>query len=95
MFNLIFKVSVQRDDVLILCTDGVWSVIEDEEFAEITKKTNYPEELCRQIIELAMERDSDDNLSIIVLHFNNLVSRKTSKDKKKWSINNIFSRNKK
>lgn len=91
----IFKVSVQRDDVLILCTDGVWSVIEDEEFAEITKKTNYPEELCRQIIELAMERDSDDNLSIIVLHFNNLVSRKTSKDKKKWSINNIFSRNKK
>ncbi|MGD1006716.1 MAG: protein phosphatase 2C domain-containing protein [Ignavibacteriaceae bacterium] len=88
----IFKVPVQNDDVVILCTDGVWSVIEDKEFAQITKKSNKPEELCRQIIELAMERDSDDNLSIVVLHFNNLLSHGTSKNKKSWSLEDIFKR---
>jgi protein phosphatase len=88
----IFKVPVQNDDVVILCTDGVWSVIEDKEFAQITKKSNKPEELCRQIIELAMERDSDDNLSIVVLHFNNLLSHGTNKNKKSWSLEDIFKR---
>jgi protein phosphatase len=88
----IFKSTVQNDDVLILCTDGVWSVIEDEEFARITKKTNNPEELCREIVDLAMERDSDDNLSIVVLHLNHLTAHKTSNEKKVWPFRNIFRR---
>ncbi len=88
----IFKVPVQNGDVIILCTDGVWSVIEDEEFAHITKKSYKPEELCRQIIELAMERDSDDNLTIVALHFNNLPSHVKIKDKKSWALQNIIKR---
>jgi protein phosphatase len=88
----IFKVPVQNDDVLILCTDGVWSVIEDEEFARITKNSINPEELCKQIIDLAMERDSDDNLSIIVLHLHNLIAHKINKDKKNWSLQGFIKR---
>jgi protein phosphatase len=88
----IFKISVQNEDILIFCTDGVWSVIEDEEFAMISKKSSNPEELCKQIIDLAMERDSDDNLSIVVLHLNNLISHKANENKKSWSFKDIIKR---
>jgi PPM family protein phosphatase len=87
----IFKVTVQNSDIMILCTDGVWSVIEDEEFAHITKKSTTPEELCKQIVDLAMERDSDDNLSIVVLQFNKLVSHSKEKGQS-WSLQNILKR---
>jgi protein phosphatase len=87
----IFKIPVQNGDVMILCTDGVWSVIEDEEFAHFTKKSNNPEDLCKQVVDLAMERDSDDNLSILVLQFNQLVTHAKEK-KQPWTLQNIFKR---
>jgi protein phosphatase len=87
----IFKVPVQNGDIMILCTDGVWSVIEDEEFAHVTKKSGTPEELCKQLVDLAMERDSDDNLSIVVLQFNQLVSHIKEKSQS-WSLQNILKR---
>lgn len=88
----IFKVPVQNGDVMILCTDGIWSVIEDDEFGHFTKSTKNPEELCREIIDLAMERDSDDNLSIVVLQFNKLTSHHQDKDDESWSLRNLFKR---
>jgi protein phosphatase len=88
----IFKISVQKDDILILCTDGVWSVIEDEEFGQITKKVPDPETICREIIDLALERDSDDNLSIVTLHFKNFPHKAKEPDNKSNFVQNIFKR---
>ncbi|MHB8852673.1 MAG: PP2C family protein-serine/threonine phosphatase [Ignavibacteriaceae bacterium] len=89
----IFKIPVQNDDVIILSTDGVWSVIQDNEFAELTKTTNNPEKLGQEIVELAMERDSDDNLSIIVVYLHRLAQHvKISNSKKFWPLPNILSR---
>lgn len=68
------RVSVQSGDVIVLCTDGVWSVIEDHEFAERTSRAGGPEELCKGIFDLAMERESDDNLSIIALYLRRVAS---------------------
>jgi len=89
----IFKVPVQEDDLLILCTDGVWSVIEDDEFAHLTKHFKNPEMLGKEIINLAMNRDSDDNLSIIVLQLNRLTKYDDpGVTKKTWFIPNLLRR---
>ncbi len=60
----------------MLCSDGVWAMIQDDEFAQLITDSDDPENLCRQIVELAMERDSDDNLSIIILYLHRLVPSK-------------------
>ncbi len=92
----IFQMPIQDDDVIILSTDGVWSVIQDEEFAELTKATSNPEKLGQEIVELAMDRDSDDNLSIIVLYLRHLTQNSNKKDSKKyWTVPNILNRFKK
>ncbi len=68
-----FQVPVQDGDIVILCTDGVWAVIEDVEFAQMAASSEGPEDLSRKIYEEAMERDSDDNLSVIALYLRKLV----------------------
>lgn len=73
----IFRVPVQPGDIVVLCSDGVWATIEDNEFARFVLESKEPENLCRQIVELAMERESDDNLSIIVLFLNRLATLAT------------------
>ncbi len=64
---------VQDGDLVILCTDGVWSVIEDAEFAALAAEAPGPEHLNQRIFELAMERDSDDNLSVLSVWLRHLA----------------------
>ena len=55
-------------DHLILCTDGVWSVIQDDEFAELIKNNLTPAEIGQKLVDLAFQRETDDNASVVVLH---------------------------
>ncbi|HUI64231.1 MAG TPA: protein phosphatase 2C domain-containing protein [Bacteroidota bacterium] len=70
----ITRVQVQSGDVIVLCTDGVWSVIEDHEFAEWASHAEGPEDLCKRVFDIAMERESDDNLSVIALFLRRIPS---------------------
>ncbi|HUI31062.1 MAG TPA: PP2C family serine/threonine-protein phosphatase [Candidatus Acidoferrales bacterium] len=87
----IFQVPVENGDTIILCTDGIWSVIEDEEFGRFSKESKSVERLSQRIFDLAMERESDDNLSIIALRLNNLATYKeTEAGKRPWSLQRLF-----
>ena len=97
-FNLfvqpdVFKVPVQNNDVIILCSDGVWSVIEDEEFAKMTAANSNPENLSREIVELALERDHDDNLSTAAIYLNRLSNKELpGESNRSWSVQGILRR---
>lgn len=64
---------LQEGDQLILCSDGVWSVIEDREFAELARRAAGAEELSQRLIDLALERQSDDNVSAISVRIQSLT----------------------
>ncbi len=68
----LLEVALQSNDWIILCSDGVWSVIEDDEFAELASETNQPETLCQQIIDQALQRRTDDNISVIAVRIHQL-----------------------
>ena len=90
-FNLfiqpdIFKRTIQIGDIIIMCSDGVWSVIEDEEFAELSKAAKHPELICKDIGELALKRDHDDNLTVIVVYISNLADIDSGSVRKKLNI---------
>ena len=53
-------------DRLILCSDGVWSVLEDAEIADLAKQTKPPSELAAELIQSALFHESDDNCSVVV-----------------------------
>lgn len=90
-FNLflqpdIFKRTVQSEDIIIMCSDGVWSIIEDDEFLELSNSTKDPEQLSKNIGELALGREHDDNLTVIVVYISKLADIDSSKERKKLNI---------
>jgi serine/threonine protein phosphatase PrpC len=82
----IFHVQVRDGDIIVLCTDGVWSVIQDAEFAQLAAASGGPEDLSRQIYDMAMERDSDDNLSIISIYIRRLVADSPDPTPPPWPL---------
>jgi protein phosphatase len=54
-------------DRLILCSDGVWSVMEDEIIASLALNIKRPGDLANELIQKAYSNESDDNCSVVVV----------------------------
>jgi serine/threonine protein phosphatase PrpC len=61
----IFTEPVQDGDVLVLCTDGLSSLVEDNEISAIVEQYG-PQESVSHLIECANERGGNDNVTAIV-----------------------------
>src|SRR5947209_15654433 len=59
-------VQLQEGDSLLLCTDGLWSLMTEKEIATAVG-TNPPAEACRRLVKLAIERGAPDNITVQVL----------------------------
>ena len=54
-----------RNSVLLLCSDGLTKHVSDAEIAERTGAMQSSEQLCRSLLELALERGGSDNITIL------------------------------
>ena len=86
----VFEVQVQDDDILLFCSDGVWSVIDDHEFASLALKAVSAEQLNHTIINLAMERGSDDNVSAVTVMLHKVVAKQMERRSQFSKIFNRF-----
>jgi len=59
-------VPLEVGDVLVLCTDGLWSVIGEAELARIAL-AEPPAEACLKLVNAALERGGPDNVTVIIL----------------------------
>jgi PPM family protein phosphatase len=64
---------LKEGDQLILCSDGVWSVLEDEEFARIAGQSSSVDQTSQNLIDLALQHETDDNASVVVFHLRKLT----------------------
>ena len=54
----------------VLASDGVWDVLNPDEVAKIAEKNKKIDNLARIIVETAIDRGSEDNISCIVVELN-------------------------
>jgi protein phosphatase len=54
-----------RRSVVLLCTDGLTKHVSDEEIADHIDRMTSAEQLCRDLVALALERGGSDNVTII------------------------------
>lgn len=62
----LFSEPVQKGDILILCTDGLCGVLEDEDLRLIVEHTS-PDESVQRLIERANAEGGPDNVTAIVV----------------------------
>ena len=58
----------------VLASDGVWDVLNPDEVAKITQ-THKIDEMAKEIVETAMDRGSEDNISCIVVELNKRIKK--------------------
>jgi len=56
-------------DLLILASDGLWKVMSNQEAVDIAKKIKDPVKAAKQLSTEALNRDSKDDISCIVVRF--------------------------
>ncbi|KAK8941966.1 putative protein phosphatase 2C 41 [Platanthera guangdongensis] len=56
-------------ELLILASDGIWKVINNQEAVDIAKKFKDPHAAAKELAAEALERDSKDDISCIVVRF--------------------------
>ncbi|HSS95387.1 MAG TPA: protein phosphatase 2C domain-containing protein, partial [Terriglobales bacterium] len=55
-------ITLEKGDVLVLCTDGLWSLISEKELqSALSPDLNQS---CQKLIELAKERGGPDNITV-------------------------------
>jgi PPM family protein phosphatase len=57
---------MRRDDRFLLCSDGLYEKIEEQEFADVAA-AHAPAAACRELIRMSFERASSDNASVAIL----------------------------
>jgi protein phosphatase len=60
-------IALQTGDVLILCTDGMWSLLSDAEIERVVT-ANAPAEACRALIKMTKDRGGPDNITVQIVH---------------------------
>lgn len=60
-----FEVKVMKDDILLLCTDGLHGEVEDSKIAEILNTGLPMSDLCNQLITKANRCGGNDNITVV------------------------------
>lgn len=56
---------LRRGDVLLLCSDGLSGVVDDEEIRDAVSEASDCAALCARLIDLANERGGPDNITVV------------------------------
>lgn len=59
-----FGIELARGDILLLCSDGLTNTLEEEEILAAAKESGEPETLCRTLMDRALGRGANDNVTV-------------------------------
>ena len=65
-FELLDYILIEKNDILLLATDGLTGCVEDKSIKEIIKQDKDIKILCDDLINKANENSGRDNISVIL-----------------------------
>ncbi|HZS75662.1 MAG TPA: protein phosphatase 2C domain-containing protein [Ktedonobacteraceae bacterium] len=62
-----YVVPLMIDDLLVLCSDGVWEMVRDSQIEQIIQNSaSYTSQICDLLVQAAINGGGKDNISVIV-----------------------------
>jgi len=65
----VFTLPIPRDSHMLLCSDGLWGVVADQEIRRIVSSAETPQEACDRLIDAANAAGGPDNISAVLVYF--------------------------
>ncbi|MBN2260989.1 MAG: Stp1/IreP family PP2C-type Ser/Thr phosphatase [Clostridiales bacterium] len=69
IFPSVYSEKFEEDSFLLMTSDGLTDLINDEEIREIVNKIDVPQSIVENLIATAIEKGGNDNISIICVKF--------------------------
>ncbi len=63
----LFEISLIKDDILLLCTDGLYEMVSEEQITSILSEESDLEKCSDSIMEIAYDNGASDNISFICI----------------------------
>lgn len=63
----IFEIEIQQDEQILMCTDGLTNMVEDEEILAIARSQRDIVEQVEKLVERANENGGKDNITVIMI----------------------------
>ena len=64
----IFSVELEKNDLLLLCSDGLWGEVEDEDIEAILNHYPDPRICCRELVRAAHHGGGKDNVTVMLVN---------------------------
>ena len=66
----IFHETLRPKDALLLCSDGLWEMVREQDLLRLLNEESSPQKICDQLIDLANANGGEDNITAVVVHVN-------------------------
>lgn len=63
----LYQVSLEASDFLLLCSDGLSNLLDDEEIACEVLHGGTPEDCCQRLLQIVLDRGAPDNVTAVLL----------------------------
>jgi serine/threonine protein phosphatase PrpC len=65
----VFSHHVLHGGNLLLCSDGLWGEVSEEEIQRIVRDADNPQYACNELVDTAIRAGGSDNITTILVHF--------------------------
>ncbi len=62
-------VELKAKDWVILCSDGLSTVLLDDQISDIVSKTDEPKLVCDELVKQTIDGGAPDNVTVVVIHY--------------------------
>ena len=62
-----FEVNLEEGDIVLMCSDGLTNMLEDETIERIIKENDDPEEAAAMLVKCANKNGGKDNIAIVII----------------------------
>ncbi|OPZ92729.1 MAG: Serine/threonine phosphatase stp [Firmicutes bacterium ADurb.Bin419] len=62
-----YSVNINDNDMLVLCTDGLTNMLNENEILSIINNSDEPQYSCNELVRLANEKGGEDNITVILV----------------------------
>lgn len=71
---------IRPNERLLFCSDGLWSMLEDDQIQEILAEENNPETACSKLVAAANEKGGQDNVTAVVVNIDKAISEESTEE---------------
>jgi len=63
------RCGLQDGDAVLLCTNGLTDMVDDERIANVLRLHRTPDDQCRTLVDLAVDAGGEDDVTALVAHY--------------------------